>query len=58
MAPIAEQAQGGPYFMTARSYHAGVVNLARADGSVSAVSETIDRLRLPGAGQPRLGRSN
>ena len=44
MAPIAEQGQGGFYFMTARSYHAGVVNLARADGSVNIVSEDVDRV--------------
>jgi len=31
-------------FVSARSYHAGTVNMCRADASVSAVSESIDRV--------------
>jgi prepilin-type N-terminal cleavage/methylation domain-containing protein/prepilin-type processing-associated H-X9-DG protein len=42
-APIAEEAEGGPYFMTARSYHPGGANVGRADGSVELVSESIDQ---------------
>ena len=58
LAPISEQTQGGPYFMTARSYHTGVVNQARADGSVSAVAESIDRLVYQALGSRDLGESN
>ena len=42
-APIAEEGEGGVYFMTARSYHPGGANVARGDGSVELVSEDIDR---------------
>jgi prepilin-type N-terminal cleavage/methylation domain-containing protein/prepilin-type processing-associated H-X9-DG protein len=42
-APIAEEGEGGAYFMTARSYHPGGANVARADGSVELVSDDIDR---------------
>ena len=38
-APIAEEAEGGSYFMTVRSYHPGGANVGRADGSVELVSE-------------------
>jgi hypothetical protein len=31
-------------FITARSYHAGIVNVCRCDGSVSTVSESVDLL--------------
>ncbi len=43
-APIAEEGEGGAYFMTARSYHPGGANVARADGSVELISEDIDRV--------------
>lgn len=43
LAPIAEQGENGFYFLTARSYHPGGANVARADGSVELVSEDIDR---------------
>ena len=42
-APIAEEAEGGPYFMTVRSFHPGGANVGRADGSVELVSESIDQ---------------
>ncbi|BBO33336.1 hypothetical protein PLANPX_2948 [Lacipirellula parvula] len=42
-APLNEQGAGSPYFMTARSYHAGIVNLAKADGSITTVSENVDQ---------------
>jgi prepilin-type N-terminal cleavage/methylation domain-containing protein/prepilin-type processing-associated H-X9-DG protein len=44
LAPIAEQGEGGAYFLTARSHHPGGANVARGDGSVELVSEDIDRL--------------
>jgi prepilin-type processing-associated H-X9-DG protein len=44
LSPIAVQAEGGFYFMTARSFHPGGANVARADGSVELVGEDIDRL--------------
>lgn len=43
LAPIAERGEGDPYFLTARSYHPGGINLARGDGSVEFVSENINR---------------
>lgn len=43
MAPIAEESEGGGYFQSTRSYHPGGSNVARADGSVELVSESIDR---------------
>jgi prepilin-type processing-associated H-X9-DG protein len=42
-APIAEEGEGGAYFMTVRSYHPGGANVGRADGSVELVSDDIDR---------------
>lgn len=44
LSPIAVQAEGGFYFMTARSFHPGGANVARADGSVELIGEDIDRL--------------
>jgi prepilin-type N-terminal cleavage/methylation domain-containing protein len=55
MAPLAEQTQGGAYFMTARSYHGGIVNVARADASVGVVSEDVDRLVYQAQGSRDLG---
>jgi hypothetical protein len=49
-APLAEQGENGFYFLTARSYHVGVVNLARADGSVAAVSESTNGFCLQRSG--------
>ncbi|QDV75590.1 DUF1559 family PulG-like putative transporter [Botrimarina mediterranea] len=43
MAPIAQVGAGDAYMMTARSYHAGGANVARVDGSVAFVSESIER---------------
>jgi prepilin-type N-terminal cleavage/methylation domain-containing protein/prepilin-type processing-associated H-X9-DG protein len=43
LAPIAEQGENAFYFLTARSYHPGGANVARADGSIDLVSEGIDR---------------
>jgi len=43
-APIAEEGEGGAYFMTVRSFHPGGANVGRADGSVELVSDDIDRL--------------
>lgn len=42
-APCSDIAQGSVYQVSARSFHAGIVNIARVDGSVDAVSEDIDR---------------
>ncbi len=44
LAPINESGEGDAYFMSTRSYHPGGANVARADGSVELVSESIDRL--------------
>jgi prepilin-type N-terminal cleavage/methylation domain-containing protein/prepilin-type processing-associated H-X9-DG protein len=43
LAPIAEEGEGGAYFQSTRSYHPGGSNVARADGSVELVSESIDQ---------------
>ena len=43
LAPIAEETEGGAYFQSTRSYHPGGSNVARADGSVELVSESIDQ---------------
>jgi prepilin-type N-terminal cleavage/methylation domain-containing protein/prepilin-type processing-associated H-X9-DG protein len=43
LAPIAEEGEGGAYFMTVRSFHPGGANVGRADGSVELVSDDIDR---------------
>jgi prepilin-type N-terminal cleavage/methylation domain-containing protein/prepilin-type processing-associated H-X9-DG protein len=50
MAPINVQAEGGFYFASARSYHPGGANLARADGSVELITEDIDRLSYEALG--------
>lgn len=42
-APCTDIAQGSVYQVTARSFHPGIVNVARVDGSVDAVSEDVDR---------------
>ncbi|MBX3435652.1 MAG: DUF1559 domain-containing protein [Pirellulales bacterium] len=54
-APLAEQAAGGFYFMSARSYHPGGANLSRADGSVNFVSESIDRFAYQALGSRNRG---
>lgn len=58
LAPIAERTEGDPYFMTARSYHPGGANVARADGSVEFVSETIDRDVYQAMGSRNRGEVN
>lgn len=57
-APLNEQGAGSPYFMTARSYHGGIVNLARADGSVSALSESVDQQAYQALGSRDRGDLN
>ena len=41
-------------FITARSYHTGVVNSARVDGSVQTVSDSIDLSVCGAPSQPEL----
>lgn len=43
LSPIAEEGEGGAYFMTVRSFHPGGANVGRADGSIELVSDDIDR---------------
>lgn len=57
-APLNEQGGGSPYFMSARSYHSGIVNVARADGSISSVAEGVDQLAYQALGSRDRGDVN
>lgn len=57
MAPMNVVAEGDFYFSSARSYHPGGANLARADGSIELVSEDVDRLAYEALGSRNRGET-